>query len=264
MDEQLILSPYTKGLAKVDPSELDYTPSKVVVPKALPPQLQRPFEAVPEGEREVDWESMCAPTETWNRKFQEFGNYYYVTREFVEKRLDDGFGPGQWEFIIIPPPMVREYNYQKKDKAGKLTDEWVEVVEVAVEGVLRARGLSVNGVHGIGSGKYYPKNEQGSIANALASAETTALKNAAKRLGIARDVADKDESDEIEVAAVKETIRTLVIGLIGDGKDEKVEALFLKVAPKAWNSQKKEVYPGLLGESQLEKLQKALLEMVNE
>lgn len=135
----------------------------------------------------------------------------FIQISYVIERLNDAYGPGHWTFkktaVILGEP---------GDK-GQL--------EVTVEGLLFGPDL-IAPIYGIGGAFFYPKNSGATKSATTAAAESIALKNAAKKLGIGSDVNDaSDDGDEVVLLA-QNTCVTLYEQLVEKGaKDKAIEAV---------------------------------------
>lgn len=193
----------------------------------------------------VDVSVLSQPTPPTQRKYlaiSESKGFYYVDGSYVIEMLNKAYGPGRWWSEIT------SVDAQEADTGGE--------VEIVVSLRLFIPGGPVRGLSGLGSDKYRPGNKMDSKANTILSAETRALKRAARWVGIGLDVSDNEKEGAV-LEAQQNTISALAKSLVEKGKTEAVVAIFMDKAPQAVTGD--EVKPGLLTEFQLDPIKKALM-----
>lgn len=120
------------------------------------------------------------------------GSYEYVTGKSVQDRLDEAFS-GNWSWEVEP-----DYGY----KIGK---EWIYVL-----GVLTAFAGEGEIIRKSGEGAVQiKKSNQGKVLDLgfdISAASTKALKKAATRLGIAREVEIAEPDDEGSIPTEREQV----------------------------------------------------------
>lgn len=188
---------------------------------------------------------LSAPTPDSQKKWLDLGGskgYFYVRGEYVIEVLNKAYGHKWWHEVekswTTPP-----------DEAGH--------VEVMVSVRLFVPGGPSRGYPGLGSDEF-PKSKVDNLANTYLSAETRALKRAARYLGIGLDVND-NPSEGASVQAAQDTIMALVKNLVQQGKVDEVTKVFLAEAEQAINQLTGEVTPHLLTEHQITPVKKGLL-----
>lgn len=180
------------------------------------------FTPIPEG-FVVNWAVLKQATPKTQRKWLDLGNgkgYFYADTKYTLDTLDEAFGnrPGGWVWV------TRRAQINETDDKGQ--------VAVMCTGAIHAPGLPVSGIEGIGMAKYRPQNANDSYAIALASATTRAIKNAAKRLGVAADVND-DPNEANVIEGLQKAIDTLYAGAIKEGHDQEAFKVITRIAPEA-------------------------------
>ena len=195
----------------------------------------------------IDPSILTSPTPAHQKKWLDLGNgkgYPYIDGAYCVDCLNKAYGAGAWWFEHT---MLRE---EEPDEQGN--------IEVVVALKLFVPGGPIRGISGMGSDKYSPRNKVDNLANTILSAETRALKRAARYLGIGLDVND-NPNEGAAIQAQQETIATLVGVVLGRGKKDAVLNIFSTTAPQAVDITSGEVKPGLLTEHQLEPIKKALM-----
>ena len=196
-------------------------------------------------------EALAKPTPSTQKRWLDLGGgkgFYYVKIGYVTERLIEAFGP-EWFFDI-----EKQWTAPPDEKGAQ---------EVIIEGRLYAPGLPVWGIRGIGGSKYLPSNAKAMYSTAIASAESIALKNAAKKLGIGIDV-NEDPNEGAVVEAKQQSIATIAHTLQQRGKGERVAEIMVNGAPQCFNPDTGEIDPYLIGEDQIDDITKALLRVINE
>ena len=176
------------------------------------------FVRLPGGD-EVDWAEFTKKTpKEWILTHPQ--GYQYVSIEYVLMKLNKGAGPQNWVWVT--------------DRAGWATGE--EEVgpkgerEYLVDGHLMIAGAIPR--YGIGGHVYRPASKMG-FAAVKASAETEALKNAARKIGIGADVRTGDDVGKA-VAGQQNTIKTLFTQLVKKDLGDKATKAITDIAPAAF------------------------------
>lgn len=233
-----------------------FVPSDLWSPIAIPSDwtMQVP---VPGGKRgefevvkyEVDWSALSKATPRGQRKLHPKG-FYYVTVDYCKQRLNEAFGNGRWVFRVTGHAMGRTYTMEVGKDRKKKT-----YIETIVEGFLSAPGLA-GPVYGVGSAPW-AQDDQGdprySLATARNSAESNALKNAARKLGIGSDIKEDEEGSK-ELIAARKSAATMFASLIKANKKDAAVAVFEKHAPLALNAEKTEVAEDAISEDDIDDL----------
>lgn len=165
----------------------------------------------------------------------------HVKINYVYKRLTEALGV--WFFE------TNNISYMPPDEKGQ--------VEVMVFGVLKAAGLPVGGVPGIGSDKFMPQNVNATVGNTIKTARADAVKDAARFLGLGLNVRDDPKLNAL-IERRQNTIKTIADDLTNNGKGEEVISAITELAPQAL-SEDGTFLANLLTEEQLDKVQKGLL-----
>ena len=164
----------------------------------------------------------------------------YIKVNYAYKRLTEALGPWHFEiqnYITTPP-----------DEKGE--------VEMIVFGVLKAGGLPLGGVPGIGSHKYRA-NAASMIGNLIKIARADAVKDAARFLGLGLNVRDDPKLDSL-IERKQSTLKAILDDLTENGKGEAGLQAIGTTAPQAINAQGQFLH-NLVSEEQLDKVQKALI-----
>lgn len=103
--------------------------------------------------------------------------YKYVTSGYMQRTLDKVFRGHNWGVEVIEEG--------KENEAANGDYEYVVVVQIVGPGMFRPQ-------QGVGSNKFQKSNPQDTAAKTRAAAYTTAVKNAAKVLGVGRDLEEAD------------------------------------------------------------------------
>ena len=192
-------------------------------------------------------ELLSLPTPDSEKKWLDMGNgrgYWYVRGEYVIRMLNEAYDR-QWSHE------VHQVYKAPADEKGQ--------IEIIVGLKLYVPGGPAEGYPGLGSDKYRPQNPVDSEANTYLSAETRALKRAARWLGIGLDVND-DPNAGAAIESAQKTIMALAQSLIDQERWPEVKAAFLDIAPQAIDddaSEQLKVYA--VTEHQLTPLKKELL-----
>jgi len=168
--------------------------------------------------------------------------YYYVPTSFVLRKLDKVARGHNWGTEIIHEGWSRELPSGDK--------EYVVALQLIIPGMFRPQT-------GVGSNTFRANNAQDTEAKTRAGAYTAALKNAAKALGIGRDI----EEDEGEVATLvterHNIINILYSKLRERGKDKEAQEVIKRFAPTAL-SQTGDLFSTAIEFEQLEPIQREL------
>ena len=205
---------------------------------------------IPEG-WETDLESLGKPTDK-ERILRHPKGFLYISIGYVVEKLNTAFGAGHWYFertnVIVDEP--RELMNSKKQPYISQ--------EIMVEGYIRAPGLA-GSILGIGSAFYLP-NSGNPKSSTIAAAETIALKNAARKLGIGvdiRDLSDDDEGAADAIEADQKTAETMFNQLVSLGNAESAIKIVKEMAPEALKDDK--LLGMLIPESKAQPLREALV-----
>ena len=234
----------TQSVVPYENSIVEYNEGSTKAPHSFKPYAL--IEGKPRSEG-----SLAKHTPSTQKRWLELGGnkgFFYVKIGYVTERLIEAFGP-EWFFDI-----ERTWSANPDEKGQ---------VEVIIEGRLYAPGLPVWGIRGIGGAKYMPQNAKAMYSTAIASAESVALKNAAKKLGIGIDV-NEDPNEGAILEAKQQTIGTIAATLAQRGHGEAVAEILIRLAPQCYNSATGEIDHFLINEDQLDEVTKALLRVVNE
>jgi hypothetical protein len=217
-NNEIVPVEYIEVVAKEGSSML---PSFEVTPAMMFSPIPIPQDWKDEG-YQVNWQALRAKTPKHEKKYHPKG-FAYVSVDYCKRRLNDAFGNGRWNFIPNPPKLGRIYTQLTRKGESKTYQE------VMISGWLVAPGLA-GPVLGIGSAPWaLSESDSGDprfqFSTATNSAISNALKNAARKLGIASDVGE-DETVEAEMHAQKETCVTLFEQLVKLGrKDEAIKVV---------------------------------------
>lgn len=218
-----------------------YVPAEVA--NYQPPELEGQM-YLPGGP--LKEEALSRATPDTQKKFLDLGGgkgYNYVEGKYAIDILNEAYGRGKWwhevERTFMGPP---------NDKGE---------VEVTVALRLFVPGGPVRGIQGLGSDKYRPSNAVDNYANTFLSAETRALKRAARYLGIGLDVND-NPNEGAAIEASQETIMGLVKILIDRGDADRVKEIFAEHAEQVIDSTTGSIRHRLITEGQITPLRKAL------
>ncbi len=218
--------------------------NSLAVYEAQLPAITGEFNRLPGGP--IKPEVLSRPTPPTQRKYlaiTETKGYYYIEGSYCIECLNEAYGPGSWWHEITSTQM------QEPMENGE--------VEVVVSLRLFVPGGPVRGIQGLGSDKYRPNNKADSLANTVLSAETRALKRAARFLGIGLDV-NENPNEGAAIEAQQKTIEALAKTMIDKGQGDRVVELFRQHATQAVGDDG-ELRTGLLTEHQLDPLKKAIL-----
>lgn len=144
--------------------------------------------------------------------------YKFVTSGYVLRTLDKVFRGHNWGYEI-----VREEPVDQKPNGEY---EYVVVLQLVGPGMFRP-------VIGVGSSKFHPTNPQDTAAKTRAGAFTSALKNAAKQMGIGRDLDEDDPEFNKVVDGRTRTIGIMYDKLTERGMGEEAKAIIRKYADTA-------------------------------
>ena len=177
--------------------------------------------------------------------------YWYLSADDVKRRLNDAYGPGVWSFYTTE---AHRHSARRilRDDDGKDVESFV----VTVEGWLRAPFILEPGLKGVGQGVFFPSSRRATAANTIATAESEALKSAAKHLGIGLDL--KDDPGAAKLEADRKTLENMVKALQKQGHE--VGKLVMQEAPEAWNKKDGVLYH-MLDAVQIEGLREKLMKM---
>lgn len=217
--------------------------------------IQIPAWGIIPGGENVDWRRLREPFPKRELSYRQIGgkDYFYPPVDRVMDRLDQCFQV--WTYVVTGI-WKRPFSYEREDKRTKAM-ETVEGEEIGTSIRLLAPGLPTMGILGEGSFNYYPKNLEIGYGDALKSAESNAITNAAlKRLGVG---GRPNEALDAALESLRATIATLVSGL---KQKERVDALLKRMCPQALEGG--EFLPNLIADDQLDELQKALLLLARE
>lgn len=155
----------------------------------------------------------------------------YVEIDFVRNRLNEAFDHGRWTFLITKREQGRQYT-----TSGRSNKTYVEVM---VGGWLLAPGILPT--YGEGSAPW-AQDDQGDprfmLSTAWNSAESIALKSAAKKLGIGADVKEDEAGDPVLEGQRKSCVK-MFEDLVKNDKEEKAIKAVKKHAPMALTSDNK-------------------------
>lgn len=175
----------------------------------------------------VDRKALSKPTPKSKRKIH-FKGYPYIEIDYVKQRLNEYADFGRWTFTITKRELGREWTQLVgREKTPK------KYIEAIVGGWLLAPDIIPT--YGEGSAPW-AQDDQGdprfSMATAWNSAESAALKSAAKKLGIGADIREDPESNT-ELKGFQTTCVTMFTILVSDGKEDKALSIVKKHAPTA-------------------------------
>ena len=165
----------------------------------------------------------------------------YLKINYVYKRLTEALG--LWHFDI------QETLTMPPDEKGD--------VELVLFGVLKAGGLPLGGVPGIGADKYRPSSNAAMVANAIKTARADAIKDAARFLGLGLNVRDDPKLGSL-IERKQNTIKAILDDLTANGKGEAALKAILDLSSQSINAEG-QFLPNLVSEEQLDKVQKALI-----
>lgn len=144
--------------------------------------------------------------------------YRYVTTDFIIRKLNKVF-KHSWGTEVLREGWAGEVHADG-------SKEYVTILQLVAPKMFRP-------IIGVGSSMFMPTNAQDTEAKTRAGAYTAALKNAAKQLGVGRDV----EEDNPEVAKLVEdrtrTISAMYDRLVSKGHDVAAKNIFRRLAPAA-------------------------------
>lgn len=114
-------------------------------------------------------------------------NLIYLEHKFLQDRLNEVIGIGQYRKVII-----KDWNegFQVPAKAGKPA---YQATRIYIKMALLVRGCLVG--EGIGEAEYYPTNASGSYGKSFESAKTAAFRLCLKEFGIGLQPYSKDFCD---------------------------------------------------------------------
>lgn len=145
--------------------------------------------------------------------------YKYVTTGYVLRTLDKVFRGHNWGYEIIR----EEATHTNTTNADY---EYVVVLQIVAPGLFRP-------VVGVGSSNYRTSNKQDTDAKTRAGAFTAALKNAAKQLGIGRDLEEADPEFQKLLDSRYTTINATYNKLVTGPRAESAKEIIRKYAPTA-------------------------------
>lgn len=180
--------------------------------------------------------------------------YWYVSVDVVKKRLNEAYGPGIWSFFTTEAHR-RSARRLQLDDSGKET----ESIVVTVEGWLRAPYILEPGIKGVGQGTFFPNSRRATAANTIATAESEALKSAAKFLGIGLDL--KEDPAIAKTEAARKTLENIIKAMVKQpGVEDQVNKLVAKLAPEAF-SKKEGIMYYMLDAEQVETVSEAVMKL---
>lgn len=151
--------------------------------------------------------------------------YNYVTIDFIKSRLNEYADNGRWTFLISKREHGRRWTQATKGGAK-------EYIESMVGGWLLAPGLLPT--YGEGSAPW-AQDDQGdprfSESTAWNSAESAAIKSAAKKLGIGADI--KENEDDKVLEGMRSSCASMY-ELLSDEQKKSISAKMKKNAPLAY------------------------------
>ncbi len=114
-------------------------------------------------------------------------NLIFLEHKFLQERLNDVVGIGQYRKVII-----KDWNekFTVPAKAGKLA---YEATRIYIKMALLVRGCLVG--EGIGEAEYYPTNASGSYGKSFEAAKTAAFRLCMKEFGVGLQPYSKDFCD---------------------------------------------------------------------
>lgn len=168
--------------------------------------------------------------------------YKYVTSGYVQRTLDKVFRGHNWGVEIITEG--------RENEAANGDYEYIVVLQIVAPGMFRPQ-------IGVGSSKFQKSNPQDTAAKTRAAAYTTALKNAAKVLGIGRDLEEADPEFQKLVDSRTSTINVTYERLRKGAASEQAKELVRRFAETAL-LEDGTLLPGQIDFDKLEPLQKEL------
>ena len=206
-------------------SSVPFLPFDYWRPVPIPEEWVRTNDKGEEVQYFVNRKALSKPTPESQRKIH-FKNYRYVEIDYVKRRLNEYADNGRWTFLITKREFGRTYT-AKTAKGVEKT-----YIETMVGGWLLAPGILPT--YGEGSAPW-AQDDQGdprfSQSTAYNSAESMAIKSAAKKLGIGADIREDEAGDPV-LAGQRATCVSMFNKLAEKGKD-KALAIVKKRAPNA-------------------------------
>ncbi len=230
-----------------------FSPFDAWAPVPAPANWQRENEAGELVPYFVNRKELTKKTPPSQRKTH-YKGFKYVEADYVKARLSAYAGNGCWTFTITKRELGREYTQQTKNGPKKY-------IEAMVGGWLLAPECLPT--YGEGSAPW-AQDDQGdprfSLSTAWNSAESGAIKSAAKKWGIGADVREDPEGNT-ELKGFQTTCVSFFNMAVADDKTKaKAIALVKKYAPHAL---KDEVLTGdLISEDNVDELMNALTALV--
>lgn len=207
-------------------NQAPFLPSDMWRPLPIPSDWTRIREKDDGTEEEVPYfvnrKALSKPTPKGQIKIHAKG-YNYVTIDYIKKRLNEAFDYGRWTFAVTKREHGRTWTaIVGKDKTPKT------YTEAMVGGWILAPGILPT--YGEGSAPW-AQDDQGdprfSESTAWNSAESAALKSAAKKLGIGADIRENEDDQ------VLANLRITAASMFGVIDDEKKKADLVKKIVKA-------------------------------
>ena len=182
-----------------------------------------------DGFEEPDWKTLDKPTPKIYRRVARKDNgeiiYRYVPITFIQKRLNEVFHH-RWRTELIRDEWGKPETRLDKGNKPFTATPYTVYLQLVAPGMY---GPAL----GVGTAYMYSNNPQESKAKTVNSALTSALKSAAKQLGIGRDVEEDDPEVAKEIGSKQTTIEMLYNKLVERGQAEAARAAVRKLEPDA-------------------------------